>query len=159
MATLSVKITGGEAIMEKVKKLGAELYNLELEMTEIGKMQTEFYANDAIVSRGSVYGKSWTPLSPGYDAWKRQNYPGRPMMVGGSADGEHLIDKFAWKTTPMSVKIDNTKKVNGYSLLAIQQNGSKRGIPPRTIMQLEESQIIKIKEIVRLGVRRKIEEA
>ena len=156
MATLTVTVSGSRAVIEKMQKLGQSLYEFEPEFNEIGKMQAEFYGNDAFNSRGSVYGQEWTPLNPAYAAWKAQNYPGRPMEV---QSGE-MRSSFAWKATPVMVIISNTAKTkSGIPLLALQQAGSNRGLPPRLIMALEQTQVTKIETIIKEAVTRKIEEA
>lgn len=142
--------------MAKLKHLGSSLYELTPEMIEIGKMQADFYGNDAFNSRGSVYGEPWAPLNPVYAAWKAQHYPGRPMEVQTGK----MRDSFGWDAGPSQVIIKNSAKTkNGLPLLALQQNGTSRGLPPRMIMALESTQIEKVKEILRVGIRKKIDEA
>jgi hypothetical protein len=153
---ITVKINGSQALLDKVAKLGKSLYQLGPEMEEIGKTYAEFFANEAINTRGGVYGGQWANLSPGYAAWKGQHFPGRPMEVQTGK----MRDSFGWTASPASVVIRNSAKTkSGLSLLALQQNGTSRGLPPRTIMAIESTLTEKTKLIVAAGVRRRIDEA
>jgi phage gpG-like protein len=157
MPMLRVGITGNKETMAKIRGLGASLMELQPEMEEIGKMQAEFYGNEAFNSRGEVYGKPWAPLSEGYANWKNQNYPGRPMEVLSGT----LRKSFGWLAGRSQVVIRNKATVQGkgkqYNLLALQQGGTSR-MPARVIMELESTQVMAIKRILKEAIMRKIKE-
>jgi hypothetical protein len=79
-------------------------------------------------------GSKWTPLNPGYDKWKRQHYPGAPMLVRSGAMREAFLvdgtreltsDRLLWGITDQTN--DEGERIGEYA--RAHQTG--RGVVPQ----------------------------
>lgn len=61
---VSVKITGDDRVLKKMKHLGRGLYDFRRAMDRIGTQLEAYYEQQPFKSLGGVYGKRWARLAP-----------------------------------------------------------------------------------------------
>ncbi len=59
---ISIKITGNQETMKKLKRLGSKLHDNTDSMKDIGTNAAEYYAGRAWTQQGSAFGNKWLPL-------------------------------------------------------------------------------------------------
>lgn len=151
---LVIKTTGLDLTKEHLARFRASMADMSGTMAKVGELLTRYYSGEAFVSQGQVYDKPWAPLASSTVAEKSRKWPGRPPLVRSGA----MQDGFGMTITPVSVTIRNSVEVGSYNLLTLQQNGTARGIPPRTVMALNDSLRTEATAIVKEDVLAKIKE-
>lgn len=152
---MTITIKGIDLTKEHLVRFRSSMADMTETMGKIGETLAKYYSNEPFVSRGGVYNRSWQDLAPATQTYKSLHWPGRgPLVRSGD-----LQDGFGYTVTPLSATIRNSVKVNGYSLLALQQNGTSRGIPPRLVMALNTQLEAEVTAIVHEDVAAKVTES
>lgn len=144
MADIVVRISGDEAVMAKLRKLGQGVLNLKSPMSDIGTYLTGFLSGQVFASRGGIIGEPWAPLNQRYAARKAEEFPGRPPLIR-----EGLMQRsFKKNAGRASATIFNTAPHFGY-----HQGGTSR-IPARVMMKVDHARQIRIAEIISVHLAR-----
>lgn len=147
MLKVSIKITGDKDLQTKLKKLGSRLMIFDIAMNDIGKSLADYYANQGFVSQGGAYGSVWARLKPSTTKSKSKHWAGRPPEVRTGA----LMKGFRFAATSSSVIVDNKLPYFAY-----QDLGTKRGLPARTMIGVNQPVMNMIKDIIQHDIDRKL---
>jgi len=135
--TISIQgLNEAEALVGKVKKAVSELDSW---LTDVGGYLKDFFENSVFESEGSVYGNVWSSLSPSYMAEKSVLYPGRGILEA-SGNMRHSFEAMSGSDF---LTITNT------SPLALYHQTGTYKMPQRIIMQLDDTRISKIVDMLK----------
>lgn len=152
-----IKVTGIKVAQEHFERFSVAMADNPTLMREIGTTIAAYASGEGFTSRGQVYGQPWDPLSDKYAARKATKW-GTPMEVQTGA----MQDGFGVDYTPGTVVVRNKVEVSGksgtYNLLTLQQKGTKRGLPPRMILALNDTLKATILGMVKLVIQTKLKE-
>lgn len=145
---ITIDVTGEAEIQRKLSTLKTNIIDMYGTFRDIGQAFKEYYSEIPVRSRGTVFGRPWEPLSPSYDQWKRDNHPGKPMMV---LSGK-LMNSYEFTATRNQVRLFNT-----VDYFRDHQQGI--GVPQRVLMALTKERINAATEIAGQDIKRKVEQA
>jgi len=98
-----------------------------------GQYLVDFFGTDVFESEGAVYGSRWSELSPGYEQWKTQHYPGRGILERTST----LRKSFGFMSTDTYLKVFNP-------VVYFRKHQLGEGVPQRMMMKLDKQRIDEI---------------
>lgn len=76
-------------------------------------------------TEGARGGDAWAPLSPAYEKWKEQHFPGRPLLVQHGDMRRALLDRTAFRVTnERLVYYPDTSSANHPEIAGFHQRGS-----------------------------------
>ncbi len=148
MLNIQVQITGDKATVAKLKKLGKNFNDWTPELKQVGEYLQKFYSTAVFETEGGILGMRWPALSPAYEFWKRQKWPGRGILVRTGK----LKESFKYEVGPTYVEV-----MNPVDYAVYHQQG--RGVPKRMLIFFEDRQKNAIIDIFKTGIARKIEAA
>lgn len=78
---IHVTVDGPEVALARLRKVEGGIVDLTPAMKSVADYAKSYFAGQAFVSQGQVYGQRWPRLNPSYENWKSKKYPGRPVLV------------------------------------------------------------------------------
>lgn len=130
---IEVSVEGQDKWLRRIQHIAEGL----ADFTKLGEALTPVvwaHLGDWFDSKGDG---SWEPLSEEYAAWKAVHYPGAPLMVltGDLGESMHGNGEFA----VMHNGRDGAAWGTRVPYAKAHQHGSKRGLPARPLIKLNDS--------------------
>lgn len=148
MISYTIKITGTQEEIAKIKKLGDKLLDMSSLLKSAGDDLKTYYSKTVFGAEGSVedIGR-WQALSPAYKKWKGKHYPNRGILI---ASGD-MQKSFKATNTHNSLTIENTDKK-----FAWHQLGTRR-MPARPMLVINSEITRYLAKAIKADVEKKIE--
>lgn len=143
---ISITISGGPNLKQKLHKLGLQLMMFDAAMETIGQQLSQYYGNEAFLSQGGVFGQKWDRLRLATDIYKSRHYAGRPPEVRTGK----MMSGFRYEATSTSVRVYNRMPYFAY-----QDLGTKR-LPARQMIGVNKPVMNMIKDVIEKDVNRKL---
>lgn len=147
MLTIDIEIKGDKELIAKMKKLGDAMNDWQAELKEVGEVLKDIYSTSVFVTEGSVIGESWQPLSEQYEFWKRKNYPGKRILQRTGT----MQKSYTYTADMLEMRLWNE---TDYAIF--HQRGTRRGLPARVMVKLDQTRKDAIVGIIKKGVVNKI---
>lgn len=146
---LEITVKGSQAVIDKLSRLDAKLKNFEPEFLRLGEYLTGYYSNEAFISQGQVFGRSWPELNRTYQGRKIRQFPGRqPLEKTGT-----MRNSFTSKATASQLVVKNDTPYFKY-----HQSSAPRTVIPRRVMIGFNNNIKRtVRDVIREGVQRIIQ--
>ncbi|MFW6074934.1 MAG: phage virion morphogenesis protein [Chloroflexota bacterium] len=140
---LEFSIDGRKQLSRVLQGISDDIQNWQ---PALERMATDFYETqgDVFLSEGAAEGLArWAPLSPGYAAWKAQNYEGRPMLVLTgrlrsaltNPSGQGAIKRVEKRRLELGANVP----VGRRNLALLHQRGTDR-MPARPVIRISQPQ-------------------
>lgn len=180
MLQISVRITGTQATIDKLRRLDTSLLNFQAAMSQIGNELKSYYSGQVFASQGAVLGHPWPPLSPvtllarghsgkglKFESSKQADFAGlvlsrRLQGGGGSSLNFNILDdtgtmkrSFYAKTTATSVTIGNDAPYFKYH----QSSAPRHKIPYRPMLGINDDIRTIVHDIIQSDLSKKLESA
>ena len=153
MLQITVKISGTQEVIDKLRRLDDGLMNFSESMAQIGDELKSYFSGQVFASQGGVLGVRWPTLAAGTILYKRKHYPAyatTPLIRTGG-----MQESFTADSTGRSVTISNTAPYFKYH----QSNAPRTKIPYRPMMGINDDVQTIVHKILQAEVQRKIEAA
>lgn len=180
MLQISVKISGTQEVIDKLRRLDTSLLNFSDAMGQIGDELKNYYSGQVFASQGAVLGHPWPPLSPvtllarghsgnglKFESSRQANFAGyllsRRLQIGGGSslnfnileDTGTMRRSFYADTTATSVTIGNTAPYFKYH----QSSAPRHKIPYRPMLGINDDIQAIVHDIIQSDLDQKIEAA
>ncbi|PIQ83887.1 MAG: hypothetical protein COV75_05100 [Candidatus Omnitrophica bacterium CG11_big_fil_rev_8_21_14_0_20_63_9] len=149
---LRFEVDGDVQLAREFRHIADSVQDFSLPLNRISK---DFYDGQKATfdAEGGSEGKQqWASLSPVYADWKRQFFPGRPILVlkGNlrSAATDPQAAGAVHQVTPTEFRAGVNIPVNGWNLATLHQFGTRK-MPQRKVIHLSEPQKLRWVQIVR----------
>lgn len=143
---IQIKVTGADGTIKKLANLRGELSSFSPALRKTGEFLVEFYKDVPFATEGSIYGARWKTLKPSYSFWKAKNFFGRGILERSG----FMRKQFVFVNSDTLLRVYNTAIYAQF-----HQRGTSR-LPKRVIMQLTDRLGLKIIEIFKDGITKKI---
>lgn len=143
-----IVVRGSDRVRAKLKRLKSGLYDFNNAMKEIGDKGSNYFAGQAWLSQGGVFGNKWQRLSSPYAQIKAGEYPGRGIL---EATGS-MRKNFKSKNDQTSVLIYNKSPQFKYH----QSTAPRRKLPRRQMIGNSRGFRSLVRDIIQRDIERKI---
>jgi phage gpG-like protein len=150
MLQISVRVTGTEEVITKLRRLGAGLHDFSEAMALTGTELTGFFSGQVFASQGGALGVRWPTLAASTVMEKLKHYPAyatTPLIRTGE-----MQHSFRSTPTPTSVTITNDAPYFKYH----QSSAPRHKIPYRPMMGINGEVQTIVKKIIQADIARKI---
>lgn len=155
MLAVTVRITGTQDVINKLKRLDSGLLNFEQPFKMIGEELVHYYSYGGQVfgSQGGVLGVKWPTLAAKTIMYKQKHYP--VYATTPLVRTKTMSEAFKAKATAKSLTISNDTPYFKYH----QSSEARHKIPYRPMMGINDDVGNIIKKILTADIKSKIEAA
>lgn len=143
---ITLTIKGLDTTTNKLTKLGLKLMMFDAAMGTIGEKLAKYYANEALLSQGSVFGAKWQRLMAATTKYKSKHYAGAPPEVRTGA----LQGNFDYEASSKEVHIFNKSKY-----FEFQNSGTSR-LPARQMIGVNKPVNDMIVDVIQADIDQKL---
>lgn len=153
MLQVSVRITGTQATIDKLRRLDASLLNFSSAMNEIGTDLKGYFSGQVFASQGGALGVKWPTLAASTVLYKRKHYPQyatTPLIRTGA-----MQKSFYSKSTSTSVTVGNNVPGDYFKY---HQLGTSR-MPRRQMIGISDDVQTIVRNVIQADISKKLESA
>jgi phage gpG-like protein len=153
MLQISVRISGTQEVISKLRRVDAGLMNFTDAMKQIGDEGKNYFSGQVFASQGGVLGVRWPTLAASTILYKRKHYPQyatTPLLRTTT-----MQHSFYAVTTATSVTIGNSADYFKYH----QSSEARHKIPYRPMLGITNDISDMVHSIIQSDISRKIEAA
>lgn len=152
MLAVTVRITGTQDVINKLKRLDLGLLNFEKPLKTIGSELIDYYEGQVFASQGGALGVKWVALSAKTQAYKRKHYPQyatSPLI----RTGQMRYNSFHFSASSNHLTIENSAPYFKYH----QSTEARHKIPYRPMMGLNSDTNNIIKNVIKADIKSMID--
>lgn len=153
MLAITIKVTGTQEVIDKLKRLESGLKDFTAPLEAIGEELKAFFSGQVFASQGGVLGVRWPTLAVATMVYKRKHYPSyatTPLIRTGAM--QHSFEK---QSSRNMLRVYNTAPYFVYH----QSSAARHKIPYRPMIGVSPDVENIIKKIMEADIKAKIEAA
>lgn len=138
MLTVTFDVAGEGQFVRAFEAYDHELRDLSDPFEDVADHLVRVVGEQFVSEGAHGLGAKWEPLSPGYEEWKDEHYPGRPLLVlSGAMRDAYLVhgtreltaDRLVWGVTDQTATTDDGDLIRIAEYATAHQTG--RGVVPQ----------------------------
>lgn len=136
---VNLDVVGEKQWSRGFELMAREAADISEPLRHVGRLIVESVGQQFMTEGAHGLGGRWQPLSPEYERWKEENFPGRPLLVRTGAMRRTVLDPGSLTVTARRLVYEPRGEHDDLAYYHQVGAGALPDMPPRKLVALPES--------------------